>query len=168
MLGVLHPAFLERPVKTLAQPRVVAEIRERLTHLTPHSSRRWGRMSVHAMVCHLTDVFRMAIGEQKVQRVDGLLHRTVVKWVALYAPLQWPGGRFPTSPELDQAETLGATAPADFTADLQRLVRMLDRLTARQRDFAWAAHPLFGPMSDAAWLRWGYLHMDHHLRQFGV
>jgi hypothetical protein len=30
------------------------------------------------------------------------------------------------------------------------------------------AHPIFGPMSDAAWLRWGYLHMDHHLRQFGV
>jgi hypothetical protein len=29
-------------------------------------------------------------------------------------------------------------------------------------------HPIFGAMSERAWLRWGYLHMDHHLRQFGV
>jgi hypothetical protein len=29
------------------------------------------------------------------------------------------------------------------------------------------SHPIFGPMSKADWLRWGYLHMDHHLRQFG-
>ena len=32
----------------------------------------------------------------------------------------------------------------------------------------WPAHPFFGAMSSSAWLRWGYLHMDHHLRQFGV
>jgi hypothetical protein len=28
-------------------------------------------------------------------------------------------------------------------------------------------HPFFGPMSREDWLRWGYLHADHHLRQFG-
>jgi len=27
-------------------------------------------------------------------------------------------------------------------------------------------HPIFGPMSRSDWLRWAYLHMDHHLRQF--
>jgi hypothetical protein len=29
-------------------------------------------------------------------------------------------------------------------------------------------HPVFGPLNVAAWLRWGHLHVDHHLRQFGV
>jgi hypothetical protein len=29
-------------------------------------------------------------------------------------------------------------------------------------------HPIFGRMSEAAWLRWGWLHADHHLRQFGA
>ncbi len=28
-------------------------------------------------------------------------------------------------------------------------------------------HPFFGAMSRQEWLRWGYLHADHHLRQFG-
>ena len=29
-------------------------------------------------------------------------------------------------------------------------------------------HPFFGAMSPNQWLRWGYLHTDHHLRQFGA
>lgn len=29
-------------------------------------------------------------------------------------------------------------------------------------------HPGFGRMSQSDWLRWGYRHVDHHLRQFGV
>jgi len=28
-------------------------------------------------------------------------------------------------------------------------------------------HPIFGPMTAKDWMRWGYLHADHHLRQFG-
>jgi len=27
---------------------------------------------------------------------------------------------------------------------------------------------MFGLMPDRDWMRWGYLHMNHHLRQFGV
>ena len=29
------------------------------------------------------------------------------------------------------------------------------------------SHPMFGPMTPEDWMRWGYLHADHHLRQFG-
>jgi hypothetical protein len=29
------------------------------------------------------------------------------------------------------------------------------------------SHPMFGKMSAKDWMRWGYLHADHHLRQFG-
>ena len=41
-------------------------------------------------------------------------------------------------------------------------------ITAPTRAFDWKMHPIFGHVSEAAWLRWAYLHMDHHLRQFGV
>jgi hypothetical protein len=124
-------------------------------------------MSAHQMVCHLNDAFRMAIGEQKVSPATGALQRTVIKWIALYAPLRWPRGVLGTSPEIDQVRG-GATSPVDFATDVARLVQMLGQVTADQRGFAWVPHPLFGPMSDAAWLRWGYLHVDHHLRQFGA
>jgi hypothetical protein len=29
-------------------------------------------------------------------------------------------------------------------------------------------HPIFGKLSQGDWLTWGYRHVDHHLRQFGV
>ena len=37
-----------------------------------------------------------------------------------------------------------------------------------QRTIVKSPHPIFGRMSDGDWLRWGYLHMEHHLRQFGA
>ena len=89
-----------------------------------------------------------------------------MKWIALYAPLRWPPGTA-TRPELDQAAGAG-TAPGEFTADVADLETLVDAFTATPRTFDRQAHPIFGAMSDAAWLRWGYLHMDHHLRQFGA
>ena len=152
-------------MKTLARQRDKAELVDRLRALRPDSVRRWGRMSVHQMVCHLCDAFRMATGEKPVRSVTSPFRRTMLKWFALYAPVPWPHG-IPTRPELDQ-ERLGTT-PAEFRADVAQLEALLDRLTAHPRDFDWHEHTLLGSMSEAAWLRWGYLHVDHHLRQFGV
>ena len=94
-----------------------------------------------------------------------LLHRTIVKWTALYAPVRWPSG-IPTRPELDQ--TVGGTPPVTFAADVAELEALMDVFTARTNSSLWPRHPMFGRMSEADWLRWGYLHMDHHLRQFGL
>jgi hypothetical protein len=88
-----------------------------------------------------------------------------VKWVALELPLPWPRG-VETRPEVDQER--GGTPPTELQADLNDLFRLLDRFTHQPRDFQWQPHPIFGVMEDADWMGWGYLHMDHHLRQFGV
>jgi hypothetical protein len=71
-----------------------------------------------------------------------------------------------TSPEIDQEKD--GTAPGDFAADLARVEALLDRVTAPTSILDRQAHPYFGRMSHADWLRWGYLHLDHHLRQFGA
>jgi len=152
-------------MKTLARERDKAEIVRRLRAVRPDNVRRWGRMSAHQMVCHLADAFRLATGEKPVNLVPGPLERTVVKWVALYIPLRWPPG-IPTTAEVDQER--GGTKPADFAADIALLEALVERFTARTRSLDRKPHPIFGTLSDAAWLRWGYLHMDHHLRQFGA
>ncbi len=141
------------------------EIVRRLRTLRPDSARRWGRMSAHQMVCHLSDSFRMMIGRRPVSDATGRLQRTVVRWIALYGPLRWPAGIL-TSPEIDQG--FGGTRPLDFAADLAELETLLELVTTPGTRFDSPAHPIFGRMSQAAWLRWAYLHMDHHLRQFGA
>ena len=122
-------------------------------------------MSAHQMVCHLADSFRMAIGEKQVSEDITPLRRTIVKWIVLYLPLRWPAGIL-TRPEIDQQA--GGTRPATFDRDVAELEALMAAVTMKKRHFAWQTHPLFGPMSETQWLRWGYLHVDHHLRQFGV
>ena len=152
-------------MKTLARPHDKAEILRRLKEVRPESVRRWGRMSSHQMVCHLSDSFLVVMGQKPVSHATSLLNRTIVKWIALYLPLPWPGGIL-TRPEIDQE--IGGTRPVDFATDVAQLEAHVDLITAQTRRFDWHVHPIFGKMSDAAWLRWGYLHMDHHLRQFGA
>jgi hypothetical protein len=122
-------------------------------------------MSAHQMICHLCDSCRMALGERHVSQATGPLQRTLVKWIALYVPWTWPAG-IRTRPEVDQL--CGGTTPVDFAADMSELETLLERIATRTDDVAPAAHPIFGRMSQAAWLRWAYLHTDHHLRQFGA
>jgi hypothetical protein len=97
---------------------------------------------------------------------SGLLQRTIVKAIALYAPLPWPAGRIPTRPELDR-EAEG-TRPVEFAADLAQVEVLLRLVTASRSTLSLRTHPTFGSLSEGAWLRWAYLHTDHHLRQFGA
>jgi hypothetical protein len=153
-------------VKTLARLHDKEEILARLRALPPDAQRRWGRMTAPQMVCHLSDAFRAVTGRMTMSPATGQLQRTVVKWIALYVPLPWPRGRILTRPEIDQM--VGGTKPAVFAADLAELESLVELVTAPERAFEWHPHPIFGRLSDAEWLRWGYLHMDHHLRQFGA
>ena len=153
-------------MKTLARERDKAEVLARLGAVRPDSARRWGRMSAHEMVCHLSDCFLMGLGEKAVSRAAGFPRGAVVKWIALYTPVPWPAGKIRTSPEIDQER--GGTRPDEFAADVVRLRELVELFTARAPTIASPSHPMFGRMSAAAWLRWGYLHMDHHLRQFGA
>jgi Protein of unknown function (DUF1569) len=153
-------------MNTLAHERCQAEIARRLTTVRPDSAGRWGRMSAHQMVCHLSDCFRMVNGQKPVSDATGRLQQTLVKWTALYLPLRWPPD-LPTRPEIDQQ--LGAgTRPGDFATDVAELRTLMELITTREPGFQWPTHPIFGRMSKAAWLRWAYLHTDHHLRQFGA
>jgi hypothetical protein len=153
-------------MKTLARARDRAAILGRLMRLRPDTARRWGSMTAPQMVCHLIDSTCMALGEKPVQPTSTLRQRTLVKWIALYGPLRWPPG-IESSRELDQCAGAG-TPPAAFADDVAQLVRLTERFTSRDTRAAWPEHPIFGRLSRRAWLRWGYLHIDHHLRQFGL
>jgi hypothetical protein len=122
-------------------------------------------MTAHQMICHLSDAFRSAMGEKAVSASGTLFHRTVLKRLALDVPIRWPRG-YRTRPEMDQE--IGGARPVEFEHDRRELEKLVERFTAKRKDYVYHAHPVFGEMSEAEWHRWGYLHMDHHLRQFGL
>lgn len=150
-------------MKTLSQDADKQEVLRRIAALRPDSARRWGKMSCHQMVVHLRDAFLCPMGEKAVSSAKPPIPRSIMKWGALYFPMKWPQG-VPTRPEMEQG--VGGAAPVDFSEDRERLVATMERFV--KKSFKWAPHPTFGEMTEGDWMRWGYLHCDHHLRQFGV
>jgi hypothetical protein len=152
-------------MKSFQNPDDTQEIIERVRRVRPDSRQQWGKMNAHQMICHLNDSFLVCMGGKEVSLATGLLQRTLMKWFALWLPLSWPKG-VKTRPEVDQE--VGGTPPAEFERDRQELENTIIRFTQKNREFEWHPHPIFGMMADHEWMRWGWLHADHHLRQFGV
>jgi hypothetical protein len=152
-------------MKTLANSQDRAEIVRRLASIDPASRRRWGTMTVSQMICHLSDAFRVALGDMTAKPIKNRYNGKLMRWLALWLPLPWPHG-VSTVPECDA--NIGGTPPAELERDKGELLALLQRFAAHADFVAQHAHPFFGPLTEKEWMRWGYLHMDHHLRQFGA
>ncbi|MGD0737442.1 MAG: DUF1569 domain-containing protein [Terracidiphilus sp.] len=152
-------------MKTLRNATDKAEIVRRLAAVGPASERRWGRMSVGEMVCHLSDALQAAMGARKTSSRCNWFTRSLMKWVGLWGPIVWPHG-VKTVPECEAGK--GGTKPAEMESDLRTVRELLEGFAALPPTFAFPEHAIFGRMTYTEWMRWGYLHMDHHLRQFGA
>jgi hypothetical protein len=152
-----------RPYRSLDTSANVDELVVRLGRLQPTSARQWGVMTSHEMLCHLGDSFSAVLGERQASARETWLSRTVVKWIALHTSVPWPQG-VPTRPEVDPRRD--GTKPGEFERDRTRVLGLLSRFA--RPDTQYGRHPGFGAMRRDEWLLWGYGHVDHHLRQFGL
>lgn len=150
-------------MKTLLNGRDRREVLDRLAKVRSDAPPRWGTMSAHQMICHLSDALRSALGEKYISPSTSLYKRTLLKPLALWVPVPWPHG-FRTRPEMDQQQ--GGTPPVNFASDLEELRILFERFNTREGGFT--PHAMFGQMSKAERMRHAYLHFDHHLRQFGA
>ncbi len=149
---------------SLLDAKTRAATRTRLAGFAPGASRRWGSLSCGGVLCHLARSYEMASGLGTCGERTGRLERSVLRYAALHLPLRWPRG-YPTLPEL--LEGAPGVRPGEFRQDHARLLAAYDRFAGGGAE-AGRAHPIFGPLTAWEWMRWGYLHADHHLRQFGL
>jgi hypothetical protein len=152
-------------MKTLLNADDKTEIVRRIGLVNSASHRLWGTMTASQMICHLSDAFRVTLGDKSAKPVRNRYSSRPMKWLALWFPRQWPHG-VPTVPECDSKQD--GTPPAEFVRDKSELLELFDRFTRQSSGLEQLAHPFFGPMTEKEWMRWGYLHADHHLRQFGA
>jgi hypothetical protein len=145
--------------KTLSNARDRDELLSRLDRLTPNAHPAWGTMTALQMLAHVADWMLMASGDLATGARQSLLQYAPLKQIAIYW-LPFPRG-VPTAPELLKRK------PSEWATE-RTLVR------ERVQSFGIALkspspkHPVFGEMTPRAWGVFGYRHMDHHLRQFGV
>ena len=148
-------------MKTLADPKDAAEISTRIRSLTPSDVPQWGIMNVNQMLCHVRGAYLYALADTSVKFARGPLPPRVLKFAALKLPMRWPQ----STPTLNRLK-IGAPGMVctTFEQDRETLLTAFENFCAftnHTRD-----HPFFGSMQHLDWMRWGYLHADHHLRQF--
>ncbi len=120
-------------------------------------------MSVLQMLTHVDGAFRMAVGELYVDSVR-LPMTKMARWYILCSGIPWPRN-YPTVAELDKAGS--PNGPVNFD---QCRTGLIERVRRFGLPFVtlMPEHPMLGPMTRWEWMRWGFLHIDHHLRQFGL
>jgi len=148
-------------MKSLASAEVLSETRARLLKVSADDRALWGRMTAKQMMRHLGCSYEMALGERLMEPMKGM-PSAVIKFVALRTGLPWPKNS-KTMPELIRA--LDECPETEFEELVGVAVAKMEDV-ARATQLA-PSHPIFGRMTAADWMRLGYLHADHHLRQFG-
>ncbi|WP_263365103.1 DUF1569 domain-containing protein [Edaphobacter bradus] len=148
-------------MKSLASAEVLSEMRGRLLRLRAEDRALWGKMTASQMARHLVCSCQMALGDRtmEAQKVPAPV---VVKWVALRSGLRWPKN-LATTPEL--ARALEEPSEGTFDELVCEAIKTMEAVASGTH--LAPRHPMFGTMSATDWMRWGYLHADHHLRQFG-
>ena len=154
-------------MKRIKKPGAVEDLVGRARALSPDMRPRWGQLNARQMVCHVTDVVRLVLGEVPPRPRDPNrpprskpLSRFPMKQLALYL-LPWPHGvRGPR-----EAFTTQPGAPGE---DVKALAEALSKFRDSPPKDSWPSHPIFGRMSTRDWDRVLYRHTNHHFRQFGV
>lgn len=142
-------------------PNDKAAIVARLNALTPQSQRLWGTMSVSQMLNHLQRPIQHGLGEISSKKA-------APSWVGWLAKNIFLGGiNFPKN-TVTMKEFKVRTDDYNFETEKQAVLNYLQKAQDHVNTAQLKAHPLFGNLSADEWGQLTYVHLDHHLRQFGV
>jgi hypothetical protein len=161
MVGLCSDTKQYNAMPSLFDKKAQDAMLARVNKLTAASQRKWGKMSVSQMMKHMDVAFSVPIGKIKVPK-DKLYYLSAnpfARWLLIKAMTKWPKN-------LVTAESFKVKDdPAFDGAKAALLATMHTFFTAT--DFS-GSHPVFGVMSKELWGEAMYIHLNHHLEQFGV
>lgn len=144
----------------------LTDILDYMNQLTPETQPKWGKMSAHRMVEHLTDTLRIASGKNP-------------------QALAIPEDRIPRMVEfLNSDKPMAQNIAVPFATEEMNATLRNEELELAIDEFVdeWlyfeelftsneghtAIHPYYGPLNYDQWLRLSQKHHTHHFTQFGL
>jgi hypothetical protein len=134
----------------------------RIKNLSPESKAQWGKMTVGQMLSHCQAPIDFAFGNTPMKA--NFIMRLLGKMIK---------GKMLKSKEFKKNSP---TAPAfirtgvyDFDETKNELIKKIGTFSELgQKAIKTTNHPFFGEMTYDEWSQLHTMHLDHHLRQFGV
>lgn len=156
---------LEQVIKNIINQSDRSKIINRVQSLHPEKSiRGWGIMTLNQMICHCTDQIKMAEGKIEINFIGNYFLTKIMKNIILLG-VPAPKGKVKTYRELDQLKN--GTMPTTFESDRSLLINTIKNFDEEYPTNNAVVHPSFGKMDKAQWGRLIYVHLKHHLKQFG-
>lgn len=150
-------------MRNISNVAVLEDLVSRLNRLAPGQQRYWGTMNAHQMALHVGDAIAAVLKLRPFASKPRRRPATVSRVLLLHFLPRMPRG---IKSGADPAAT--ANEPDVFGKDVERAVGLLQRLATASPEMLVDRHPILGPMTRAEWMRYAFLHTDHHLRQFGL
>ena len=135
----------------------------RALKLTAATTHLWGSMEVVEMLQHCNATNKLIMqGIQSTQ--NDSIKQQISRAVFLYLPLNFPKNiKAPRKLKLiTDLET-----PQNFEQERELYIELISQLPTHTFP-AKLNHPVFGNLNANQWGILNWMHMDHHLRQFGV
>jgi hypothetical protein len=132
----------------------------RINNLNSDSQALWGKMSVDQMLKHANETIIVAFGETEV-KVNFVL-RFLGRILKKNAFNKGFGKNSPTAKEFIFTEHY------DFNEVKTELIKNFSRFTEGHQSITVMNHPFWGKMTYDDWNKLMWIHIDHHLKQFGV
>lgn len=146
---------------SLFDPNDSQAILTRIQRLNPATQGQWGIMNVAQMLAHTQQPLRVASGELKLKQ--GLLGRLMGSYFKRRILAKGFGHNSPTDKAFVVADQ------RLFEEERNKLVSLIQRFSAKgPAGVSQDPHPFFGKMTTEEWDKMQWMHLDHHLRQFGV
>lgn len=134
----------------------------RINKLSPDSKAQWGKMTVDQMLSHCQAPIDVAFGNLALR--SNFLMRTMGK---LFKNKIINSAEFkknsPTAPDFIRKGSY------DFEKTKRELIEKINQFsTLAEKAIKNTKHPFFGEMSHEEWDKLQSMHLEHHLKQFGV
>lgn len=138
------------------------EIINRINQLTPESQAKWGKMTVDQMLSHCIAPIDVAFGNLNLKANFFMqILGKMVKAKMLKSDVFKKNS--PTAPKFIR------TGKYDFEATKNELIGKIQQFEKEGHAVIKnPKHPFFGEMTYAEWDRLQFMHLNHHLEQFGV
>ncbi|WP_162418629.1 DUF1569 domain-containing protein [Cyclobacterium roseum] len=148
--------------RSVLDSSAVAGLMARVALLTAQTKPSWGRMNATEMLHHCNLANQRILSWNKPV-LPGSFKQKALKFLILHILPSFPKNVKTAAP----FETKGKIKPEVFEEEKLLFVSCLQQFAEPGQGFT-APHPFFGPLNTKEWGKVVWLHVDHHLRQFGL
>ncbi|MBD3629336.1 DUF1569 domain-containing protein [Cyclobacterium sp.] len=148
--------------QTVLDKTAITKLITRVNSLAPDKQPFWGKMNATEMLHHCNLANQRILSWNKPV-LPGTLKQKLMKFFVLYVMPGFPRNVKTAAP----FETRGKINPEAFDKEKELFKTALIEFTEPGKIFS-APHPYFGPLNTREWGRVVWMHVDHHLRQFGL